>query len=180
MILPIASLLLALALPSAATSPPSPLPKKPPVNCADAAHRAFDFWLGGWNVTDTKSGVPIASSKVETIAEQCAIRETYTQAIGPDGKPITYLGTSYSALNTADGTWRQFYVDTGGAALSYSGGFKDGAMVLTALAANVGTRMTVRAQADGSVRQSGEITQDSGATWAPGYDFTYRHPDSKK
>lgn len=144
------------------------------VDCRDEAHRALDFWLGTWDVYDTRSDTKIAESRVETIAGDCALRETYTQSIGANGQPVDYLGTSYSALNGADGTWRQLYVDTAGAALSYTGGIQDRAMVLTARAARLGTRMTLRPQADGSVRQSGDVTKDDGVTWAPGYDFTYR------
>jgi hypothetical protein len=170
---------LAILLASTAAQPTAPAgaapPAKPaPADCHDKAHRAFDFWLGEWEVSDTASGVPIAQSRIERIAGDCAIRETFTQTVGPNQQPIDYHGTSYSALNNADNTWRQMYVDNQGAALSYTGDLVGDAMVLTARAAALGTQMTVRPMPDGSVRQSGEATQDDGKTWAKGYDFTYR------
>ena len=36
------------------------------------------------------------------------------------------------------------------------------------------TRMTIAAQDDGSVRQTGESSADNGKSWTTGYDFTYR------
>ena len=38
----------------------------------------------------------------------------------------------------------------------------------------VWNRMTFTRNADGSVRQHGEQSADSGATWTTQYDFTYR------
>jgi hypothetical protein len=164
----------AIALLLAASSAPPQAAAPAPIDCRDEAHRALDFWIGDWVVSDTRSGVPIATSRVELIAGNCALRETYDQNVGPGNRPIDYHGTSYSALNSADHEWRQLYVDTGGAALSYFGGVEEGAMVLVARAGSLGTRMTIRKLPDGSVRQSGEITRDGGATWSPGHDFTYR------
>jgi hypothetical protein len=38
----------------------------------------------------------------------------------------------------------------------------------------VQSRMTFTPNADASVRQHGEISQDGGATWTTTYDYTYR------
>lgn len=161
-----------LILAAAADTPPSPPP--PPIDCGNSNHKALDFWLGDWSVSDTASGVVIATSRVEKIAKGCALRETYEQTVGPDNLATSYAGTSYSAFNNADRTWRQLYVDTAGAALSYSGTADGKNAVLEAYARKLGTRMTMRARPDGSVRQTGEITRDGGKTWAPGHDFSYR------
>lgn len=163
------ALLLALAL---QTSPPAP-PKPPPVDCNDADHRAFDFWIGDWDVSPTGSATVIAHSKIEKIVG-CAISETYDQHLGPKGKPANYHGRSISSYVPADKGWRQFYVDSGGTASTLTGGIVEGAMVLTTKAGPVTNRMTLKASADGSVRQHGESTMD-GKTWSPSYDFTYRH-----
>ncbi|HEY2396857.1 MAG TPA: hypothetical protein VGH81_12905 [Rudaea sp.] len=160
-----------IASPATHVAPP---PKRPPVDCHDADHRAIGFWVGAWSVIDTGSSTPIADSRIEWMYDGCAIRETYTQTVGPGGKPVDYRGSSYTALNNGDHTWRQFYIDSTGGAFSYTGDLNDATLTLTTRTASVTNRMTIKAQADGSVRQSGEISTDGGKTWSPGYDFTYR------
>jgi hypothetical protein len=164
-----ATILLAFALQT--TSSP-PLPTPPPVDCNDADHRAFDFWIGDWDVSPTGSTKVIAHSRIEKIVG-CAISETYDQTIGPNGKPIDYHGRSISSFVPDDKGWRQFYVDSGGTASTLTGGIVDGAMVFHTKAGPVRNRMTLQANADGSVRQHGEGSVD-GKTWIPAYDFTYR------
>ena len=171
MILPLLAFTLANTAPAPA---PAPLPAPPQVDCADADHAAFNFWIGTWTVSDTASGSRVATSRIEPVVGGCAIRETYHQTVGPAGKPLDYQGTSYSAFNAIDQVWRQYYVDNGGTAAVLTGGMKDGAMVLDGRNGPVSTRMTVRAQPDGTVRQSGQASTDGGKTWQPGYDFTYR------
>ncbi|MFA6116605.1 MAG: hypothetical protein WC729_21590 [Sphingomonas sp.] len=161
---------LALLAAQATTPPPPPVP----IDCSDAAHRAFDFFVGDWEVTDRQSGKIVATSRIERILGGCAIKESYDQNIGPDGTATDYRGTSYTAFNVRAG-WRQFYVDSSGAAAAYTGGIVDGAMVLTATNGVATNRMTIAPQPDGSVRQTGMVSLDGGRTWAsPGYDFTYR------
>src|SRR5512142_1924294 len=63
----------------------APPPRPPPVDCHDATHRAIGFWVGDWNVSDTQSATPIAQSRIEWVFDGCAIRETYTQTVGPNG-----------------------------------------------------------------------------------------------
>lgn len=165
--------LIALLLAMAQTSPTTPPPlRPPPVDCTDADHRAFDFWIGDWNVSATGSDVVIAHSRIEKLVG-CAISETFNQTIGPKGQPLNYHGRSISSYVPLERRWRQFYVDSGGTAATLDGGPVDGAMVLLAKAGPVTNRMTVSANADGSVRQRGESSTD-GTTWTPGYDFTYR------
>ena len=162
------ALLLALSLQS---SPPA-IPPPPKVDCNDADHRAFDFWIGDWTVSPTGSTAVIARSKIEKIVG-CAISETYDQSVGPGGKPTNYHGRSISSYVQADKNWRQYYVDSGGAAATLTGGIVDDAMIFTSTLGPVTNRMTVSAHPDGSVRQHGESTLD-GKTWVPSYDFTYR------
>ena len=159
-----------LAAEPAATPPPPPAPPA----CGDVDHAALDFWVGDWTVSDTRSATTIAKSRVEKIMDGCALKETFEQTVGPGNRPIKYSGSSYTAFNNADRTWRQFYVDTAGAALSYSGKATGQGVTLEARASKAGTRMVVARQPDGSVRQTGETTRDGGMTWTPGYDFTYR------
>jgi hypothetical protein len=164
----IISLMLVLAQTSAA-SPPAP----PKVDCNDADHRAFDFWLGEWDVSPTGGTEIIARSRIEKIAG-CAVSETFDQFMGPGGIKIDYHGRSISSYAPLEKRWRQFYVDSGGTAASLTGGIVNGAMVLSNVIPIGQNRMTVTPNADGSVRQQGAFSADGGNSWTPGYDFTYR------
>lgn len=147
-----------------------------PAPCADADHRAFDFWIGEWTISTTNSDVAVAESVISPVADGCGIEENYHQTVGPGGVATSYHGASYSTFDAAGGVWRQFYLDSAGGVTVFEGRVVDGAMVLDAPGARPGVtqRMTVQAQPDGSVRQWGQYSRDGGATWTPGYDFTYR------
>ena len=159
---------------SAACLADTTLPKRPPVDCRDAEHRAIEFWVGDWSVADTRSGAVIARSTIEWIVGGCAIRESYSQDVGPGGRAIDYHGTSYTALDTLEHAWRQFYVDSNGTASNFRGAIENGALVMAVQKGPVTNRMTIAPQPDGSVRQSGESSTDGGKTFTAGYDFTYR------
>ena len=163
---------LALLMAAAVQSPPPAIPAPPPVECNDADHRAFDFWIGDWDVSPTGSTTVIATSRIEKIVD-CAISETYHQTKGPGGKPTNYHGRSISTYVPADKGWRQLYVDNGGTASTLTGGIVDGAMVFNSKNGPVSNRMILNANPDGSVRQRGEASTD-GKTWTPSFDFTYR------
>jgi hypothetical protein len=166
------ALLLAVAAPQ--TTPP---PKPPTVDCTDANHRALDFWIGDWDVYAAGSDYPVAHSKIEKIVG-CAISETFDQFTGPGGKPTDYHGRSISAYVPAGsagaGGWRQYYVDSGGDAITLTGGISDGEMIFRSTNGPVANRMTLGPNPDGSVHQRGAFSTDSGKSWSPAYDFTYR------
>lgn len=168
--------LLATAAALAANPPANPAPPAPPpaaVDCHDAAHRAIDFWIGEWIVSDTRSSSVVANSRIDWIVGGCAIRETYDQSIGPGGKPLDYHGTSITALAGNNGIWKQFYVDTAGVASTLEGTLRDSTLDLRAATPSAINRMTVEKQADGRVRQRGSRSGDGGKTWSATYDFTY-------
>lgn len=155
----------------------APAPAPPTVDCADANHAAFDFWLGEWEVRPTGTEVVVASSVIARAAGGCAIQETYHQTLNRRGAAMSYRGSSLSVFDQANGgKWRQFYVDSGGSVTVMEGQAADGAMMLDSPGPAGGLqRMTLAPQADGSVRQWGQVSTDGGRTWSPGgYDFTYR------
>jgi hypothetical protein len=168
--------IIALALAAAvqsASAAPAPPPAPPKVDCTDADHRAFDFWIGEWDVSPTGGTTVVARSKIEKIVG-CAISETFDQTVGPGGKAIDYHGRSISSYVPVENAWRQFYLDNSGTAASLTGGVVNGAMVLSNTIPIGMNRMTVTPKADGSVRQEGAFSGDGGKTWTSGYDFTYR------
>lgn len=150
-----------------------------PIDCNDADHQAFAFWVGDWDVSPTGTETVVARSVISTAAGGCAIEENYHQTVGPGGVATDYRGASFSTFDSANGgVWRQFYVDSGGSVTAFEGKVVDGAMVLDAPGngPDIRQRMTLQAQPDGSVRQWGLVSRDGGQTWssAGGYDFTYR------
>lgn len=167
------ALLLAAATPQ--TTPPPPAP--PPVDCNDADHRAFDFWIGDWDVYATGTAALVAHSKIEKIVG-CAISETYDQFAGKKGQKVDYHGRSISSYVPAGsdgaGGWLQYYVDNAGTAATLKGGWNGKAMIFLSKAGPVTNRMTLKPHPDGSVRQFGESSTDDGKTWQPSYDFTYK------
>ena len=170
--MPLAFLCLAAVVgaPAPAQAPPQP---RPPA-CATAAHRAFDFWVGEWEVFRTGTDRQVARSRIEKLYDGCAIRENW-MPLGPGG------GGSLTSWIPEAGQWRQTWVDASNAWVVFEGGPEKGAMVLTGLwkgAKGPGStplvRMTYTPGADGTVRQFGESSEDGGATWAPFFDLTYR------
>lgn len=148
-----------------------------PIDCTDANHAAFNFWVGDWDVVVTGTDTVVAHSVISPAASGCAIEENYHQTIGQGGGAMDYRGASFSTFDQrGGGVWRQFYVDSGGGVTMFEGGLRDGAMVLEFQPPRGGKqRMTVAPQPDGTVRQYGEASSDNGVTWVSGgYDFTYR------
>ena len=145
-----------------------------PIDCSDADHSAFNFWVGDWIVSPTGLEVDVATSRIGSVANGCAIEETYHQTMNRQGQPLDYRGHSYSAFDAADGRWKQFYVDSNGVVTMFVGGAVDGTIVVVAGSGGSLQRMTVRPIEGGRVRQNGESSTDGGATWTATYDFTYR------
>jgi hypothetical protein len=149
-------------------------PNRPPQRCDTAEYQAFDFWLGDWKVYPAGQSEPVAESRIDKIQSGCVVREWFMA--GP-----VQSGTSYSYYDRISRQWRQTYVNSNGGSNIFAGGLQGEAMVLTAVrdypgGAQVTTRMTLRRQPDGAVRQTGEISMDRGTTWSPGYDYIYRRP----
>ncbi|MBR0551233.1 hypothetical protein [Stakelama marina] len=142
--------------------------------CAGAEYRAFDFWVGRWDVRPFKGGDIVAHSLIERKYEGCAIRENWMPLKG-DG------GGSLSSYDSRDGKWHQYWVDSSGAIVRFSGGMNHGEMVLTGLWLDFGgpgrdglVRMTYTIEANGAVRQRGEVSFDDGGHWKPAFDLLYR------
>lgn len=139
---------------------------------ADPAFRAFDFWIGEWDVqpTGTTRG-PIgtgATSIIESQLDGCVIQENWLPP-GPG------QGKSFNTYNTVTKQWEQYYVDARGTITHYTGTFRDGTLYFDA--AQFGTpnkiRMTFFNEGPDQVRQLGHISTDGGATWAVSFDLTY-------
>jgi hypothetical protein len=141
--------------------------------CDNPGSHQFDFWVGRWQVSPTADpGRKVADSLIEKLYLGCGVRENWMPLKGgPGGSLNAYL--------PADKGWRQTWVDSNGSYVEFKGGWTGKAMVLIGRWPQPGhpdqlTRMTYTRGADGSVRQLGEVSDDRGRTWKPGFDFTYR------
>jgi hypothetical protein len=146
-------------------------PAPPP--CPEARQAEVAFWVGDWVVSDTKSSTPVAESRIERVVDGCALRESFSQTVGPGNATIHYLGTSLTAWDASVGKWRQFYVDSAGHAAVMAGPAADGRLEMVNETNGGHARMIVERQADGTVRQRGESRASLDGEWTPGYDFTY-------
>jgi hypothetical protein len=172
---PFVAVLLLAAAPAAAT--PTPAPPPPPA-CDTAGHRAFDFWVGEWDVYPSGGDTLVAHSRIEKLYAGCAIRENWMPLKGAGGG-------SLSNLDPATGRWHQTWVASAPGRVEFEGGPVDGAMVMTGYWANLNgpgkdalVRMTYSKLPDGSVRQFGQASTDHGVTWQTSFDFSYRpHKD---
>lgn len=141
--------------------------------CADPAHHQFDFWIGRWAVTETKTGKPAGASLIESVYGGCALRENWREP--------GFSGGSLNAYDARAGKWRQTWTDANGAWREFAGGLQEGRMVLVWRAPSVRkpgsfaqVRLTFTPNPDGSVRQYSDQSADDGATWTERYDYTYR------
>jgi hypothetical protein len=149
-------------------------PASPPAPCADAAFRAFDFWVGEWDVYPNGKDTLVAHSRIEKLYAGCAIRENWMPLKGTGGG-------SLSAFEPETGRWHQTWIGSAPGRVEFDGGLVDGRMVLTGWWPKSGpkgedglTRMIYSRQADGTVRQLGEFSADHGLTWQTSFDFIYR------
>jgi ketosteroid isomerase-like protein len=144
----------------------------PQAICASAQHRAFDFWLGDWDVFDfAHPAAPIAHVVIDTILGGCVIREDYRDNGGLEGR-------SYSVYDTSRGRWHQSWVTNRNGLLLLDGGARDMSIVLEGADRDAdgaprlvtGTWTPVA----GGVRETAIRSTDGGRTWTPWFDLLFR------
>lgn len=164
-------LLASLATPAMAqddtATPPPPRPKP----CSDPAYRQFDFWIGTWDVKDTRKNAPPsqggARNEITAVHGSCVLQESYTN--GP------YTGSSLNYYDAATKRWHQTWVDNQGGYLQLVGSLENGSMVLSSAdpAADPIERISWTPNDDGSVRQLWQQSKDGGQTWTVAFDGRY-------
>jgi hypothetical protein len=149
-------------------SAPSPAQSPSPA-CATAEHRAFDFWLGEWNVHGA-NGKLAGTNSINREIGGCVLHERYDTGRG-------YSGESFNVYDAPRKVWHQTWVDSSGLLLLLEGGLRDGRMVLEGQ--NVGTdgkttkhRIAWTLNPDGTVRQLWESTAPNG-DWTVAFDGKY-------
>lgn len=137
--------------------------------CSAAEHRAFDFWIGEWNVHGV-NGKLAGTNSIKREIGGCVLHERYDTGRG-------YSGESFNIYDAPRKVWHQTWVDSGGLLLLLEGGIREGRMVLEGR--TIGPdgsvtkhRITWTLNPDGSVRQHWESTGPTGE-WAVAFDGKY-------
>jgi hypothetical protein len=84
--------------------------------------RAFDFWLGEWEV-HSPTGELAGTNRIELVLGGAALQEHWSGVRG-------LLGSSFSLYVPDRDAWHQTWVDSTGSLLLLDGGPHEGAMVL--------------------------------------------------
>lgn len=139
-------------------------------------YRAFDFWIGRWNVFDP-AGNRIGKSRVESLLDSCALMENWTDARGNSGK-------SLNVYDRTTGRWRQLWVSDRGNVMDYAvGGPTDGAMRFEGVVRTGGDvlrRMVFTPVAPDTVRQEIFQSEDDGASWTSQWTGIYVRAEGKE
>lgn len=146
-------------------------PQGPRYPCKDSEnHRAFDFWVGHWDVFvgDKRAG----ENEIKLILGDCVLFENWAGARGSTGK-------SFNFYDAAEDHWRQIWIDDRGGVIEFTGEVRDGAMYYTAITkkpadgSETEHKLTFSQNEDGSVRQLWEQSNDGGETWQTVWDGRY-------
>jgi len=138
-----------------------------PADCSGMEYRAFDFWIGAWNVSS--DGVYAGTNDVTAEYRGCTLREHWQGADG--GK-----GTSLNGYDRKTQQWKQLWIDDRGGLVELIGGPQGDAMVMLSVApGNDGRnhRVSWTPNSDGSVRQLWQSRRE-GEEWATVFDGMYR------
>lgn len=137
--------------------------------CEAAEYRAFDFWLGEWQVR-TPDGKLAGVNRITREYDGCVLHERYQTVHG-------YSGESLNIYDAGRKVWHQTWVDSSGTLLLLEGGLRTGNMILEGQTVGTDTlvtkhRITWTPNANGSVRQLWEST-DAKGEWGIAFDGMY-------
>ena len=137
--------------------------------CDAAEHRQFDFWLGSWRV-HTPDGKLAGENSIVSEYGGCVLHERYSTDRG-------YRGESLNTYDAARKVWHQTWVDSDGTLLLLEGSLRGTSMVLEGQTTGADGqvtkhRITWTPNADGSVRQHWESTDEKGQ-WSTAFDGKY-------
>ena len=138
--------------------------------CQSQSHRAFDFWLGEWQVTTQADNI-IRHSKISLINDGCTLLEEYQT-------PSGYSGKSLNIYDKQSGKWHQTWTDNSGLLLLLNGEKQGNKMILTGnLMQNgqqVEQRITWSDNPDGTVRQHWQSRKSESKNWQTLFDGIYK------
>lgn len=145
--------------------------------CDQAIYRAFDFWLGTWQVTNQQNKNK-AQNKISLINNGCTVFEQYQT-------PTGYQGKSFSMYNQQTQQWHQTWVDNAGLVLQLDGGMIAQDMVMTGKTYDQKGKLILNKiiwhpKANGEVTQQWLISKDQGASWQVVFNGLYQKQLTKK
>ena len=137
--------------------------------CDSPQHRAFDFWIGDWDVSGPK-GKLAGHNKIKREHGGCVLHERYTT-------PSGFTGESLNTYDASREVWHQTWTDNGGTLLVIEGGMRDGKMVLEGQGLGPDGKRSLQRiswtpNPDGTVRQLGE-SQGADGAWSVVFDGRY-------
>ena len=136
--------------------------------CTSAQHRAFDFWIGEWEVSARGKDRPHARSYITKNNNGCSIHERYETTSG-------YTGNSINFYDVSNKKWHQTWIDIQGSPLYLDGNFSKDAMTLS----DKTNRITWTTDDKNEVNQTWKTTKDEGKTWQVIFDGIYRKLKTK-
>ena len=137
----------------------------------DPRFRAFDFWIGEWDVM--ANGVRVGTNTITRELEGCALYERWT------AHPATgSYGHSVNRYDPSGGKWHQLWVDANGNQTDYEGDvFAEGIRFVGVNVKPDGSRqrneMTFTRLPDGGVRQLIRTGPMDGGEWTTSFDAVY-------
>ena len=94
-----------------------------PCACCTENHKAFNFWVGDWNVVDS-TGKRIGENSIKVLEKGCILNENWKSDKG-------YTGKSYNYFDRSDSTWNQLWIDNSGSILKLKGKAEKDKMILS-------------------------------------------------
>lgn len=150
--------------------------------CADAAYRAFDFWLGTWEVfgidAQGKVGAKAGTNVITSQEQGCLILEQWTGISGGTGQSYNYYDPSMQR-------WRQLWISAA-ATIDYEGGLNEaGEMLLEGdIVYRNGTVAPFKGKwtpkPDGTIIQHFDQYNAQTEQWAPWFTGLYKKLDDKE
>lgn len=128
-------------------------------SCCSVMQRAFDFWVGKWEVY-LADGKMAGVNQIVKGQDGCVLRENWISTND------SMTGTSLNYYNQTTKKWEQIWIDNRGNLLKLQGEYTNGQMVLSsepfkgAGGKNSVNRITWMPLEDGRVRQLWEVLQD--------------------
>ncbi len=136
----------------------------------DERHRAFDFWIGEWTVT--QNGQFAGNSSVQPILGHCTIFEQWESAAGTFGKSFNYYDPGHDH-------WRQIWIGDSGSFIEFTGEARDGGIFYTAETIDptdgsvTHHKFEFTVIGEDGVRQYWETSTDGGKSWQSIWDGRY-------
>lgn len=138
---------------------------------ADPRHRAFDFWIGDWDVM--MNGTRVGTNTITRELEGCALYERW-KAHPASGS----YGHSVNRFDPASGRWRQLWIDANGTQTDYEGapvadGIRFRGVSVAPGGARTRSEMTFTRLPDGTVRQFIRTAPMEAGEWTTTFDAIY-------